>query len=152
MKKVIYSILLISWLVVIFIFSNQNGAISGGNSSEIIYSTLDIIYNLFNIPKDSLYEILELIHNPIRECAHVFEYFVLSFLTFKTLENYNIKENKYIITILFCFIASSLDEIHQLFIINRSFEYYDILMDMLGCILMILFIKIESKVKVGIKG
>lgn len=147
MKKIIYSILLIIWLLIIFVFSNQNGTISGGNSSGIIYSTLDIIYNIFNISKDNIYEVLSIIHNPIRECAHVFEYFVLAFLTFKTLESFNVKENKYIITILFCFLSASLDEIHQLFIVGRAFEYYDILMDTLGSILMLLFIKIFKDMK-----
>ena len=147
MKKIIYSTLLILWLIVIFNFSNQNGVISGGNSSGIIYSTLDIIYNIFNISKDNIYEVLSIIHNPIRECAHVFEYFVLAFLTFKTLESFNIKENKYIITILFCFLSASLDEIHQLFIVGRAFEYSDILMDTLGSILMLLFIKVIKDMK-----
>ncbi len=147
MKKIIYSTLLILWLIVIFNFSNQNGVISGGNSSGIIYLTLDIIYNIFNISKDNIYEVLSIIHNPIRECAHVFEYFVLAFLTFKTLESFNIKENKYIITILFCFLSASLDEIHQLFIVGRAFEYYDILMDTLGSILMLLFIKVIKDMK-----
>ena len=147
MKKIAYTILLIIWLLIIFVFSNQNGTISGGNSSGIIYSTLDIIYNIFNISKDNIYEVLSIIHNPIRECAHVFEYFVLAFLTFKTLESFNVKENKYIITILFCFLSASLDEIHQLFIADRSFEYYDILMDTLGSMLMLLFIKIFKDMK-----
>lgn len=147
MKKIIYSTLLILWLIIIFNFSNQNGVISGGNSNGIIYSTLDIIYNIFNISKDNIYEVLSIIHNPIRECAHVFEYFVLAFLTFKTLESFNIKENKYIITILFCFLSASLDEIHQLFIVGRAFEYYDILMDTLGSILMLLFIKVIKDMK-----
>lgn len=147
MKKIIYTLLLIVWLIVIFIFSNQNGIISGTNSGGIVYSTLNMTYNIFNISKDNIYDVLLIIHNPIREFAHVFEYFVLSFLIFKTIESYNIKENKYIITILLIFVASSLDEIHQLFVIGRSFEYYDILIDTLGGILMIINIKIFKDMK-----
>ncbi len=147
MKKIIYTVLLIFWLLIIFVFSNQNGTISGGNSSGTIYSILDIIYGILNISKDNIYDVLSIIHNPIRECAHVFEYFVLAFLTFKTLESFDIKENKYIITILFCFISASLDEIHQLFIVGRSFEYYDILMDTLGSLLMIIIIKVIKDMK-----
>ena len=147
MKKIIYSILLIIWLLIIFILSNQSGTISGGNSSGIIYTILEIIYDTFDISKSNINEILLIIHNPIRECAHVFEYFVLAFLTYKTLESFNIKENKYIITILFCFLSASLDEIHQLFIIGRSFEFYDILMDTLGSTLMIIIIKIFKDMK-----
>ena len=44
-------------------------------------------------------------------------------------------------------IELSLDEIHQLFIVGRAFEYYDILMDTLGSILMLLFIKVIKDMK-----
>ena len=40
-----------------------------------------------------------------------------------------------------------LDEIHQLFIVGRSFEYYDILMDTLGSLLMIIIIKVIKDMK-----
>lgn len=144
MKKIIYFILLVLWLIVIFILSNQNGEISGSNSAGIIKSILDIIYSLFHLSKNNLNDVVQLLQNPIRECAHSFEYFILAFLTFKNLDSIQIKGNKYIITLLFCFICASFDEIHQLFISGRTFQYFDILMDTLGVILMLLIIKVGS--------
>lgn len=147
MKKIIYFLLLILWLSIIFILSNQNGEISGNNSGNLIKETLEIIYNLFNLSKDNLNNVFNIIHEPIRECAHAFEYFVLSFLTYKNLENFNIKKNKCLITIILCFICSLLDEVHQIFIIGRTFQFIDIYIDLLGSILMILIIKITYNYK-----
>lgn len=144
MKKIIYFLLLLFWLILIFILSNQNGEISGGNSTSILYILLEPIYSLFNIPKDNLGTLIEVIHEPVRECAHAFEYFVLGFLTFKNIENFKIKENKYIISILFCFICACFDETHQLFIDGRSFQYFDIFMDLIGCILILVILKIYN--------
>ena len=144
MKKIIYFILLILWLIIIFILSNQNGEISGNNSAGIIRNTLDVIYSLFHLSKNNLNDMVQLLQNPIRECAHAFEYFILTFLTFKNLDSIKTKENKYIITLLFCFICASFDEVHQLFISGRTFQYFDIMMDTLGVILMLLIIKIGS--------
>lgn len=151
MKKIIYLILLILWMLFIFILSNQNGNISGKLSSGLLYNVINFIYSIFNLSKNNINQVIELLHNPIRECAHSFEYFILGLLVFKNLENLNIKKI-YIITLVFCFVCAVFDEIHQLFVIERTFQYYDILMDMLGCILMILLIKIYKNVKVGIKN
>lgn len=139
MKKIIYFIFLILWMVLIFILSHQTGNISGGNSGSIIETIMNVIYSIFNISKDNINEVIMLLHNPIRECAHVFEYFILGFLIFKNLENFNVN-NKYMTTILCGFIFASFDEIHQLFIIGRTFQYFDILMDMLGICLIIIII------------
>lgn len=144
MKKIIYFLLLCFWIFIMFILSNQTGDISGGSSEGIIKSTLEIIYSIFNISKTNIDEVVQIIHNPIRECAHAFEYFMLGFLTFKNLENFNIK-NKYKITLLFCFIFTLFDEIHQIFVSGRTFQTIDILIDTLGLILVLLLIKITKK-------
>ena len=141
MKKIIYFILLLFWLVMIFLLSNQNGEVSGTSSSSIITNILNIIYSLFHLSKHNINDVVGILQNPIRECAHAFEYLVLGFLTFQNLENFSIKGNKYIITFLWGFIYASLDEIHQLFISGRTFQYFDIVIDMLGIILILLMIK-----------
>lgn len=140
MKKLFYLICLIVWLYIIYFLSNQNGLVSGDNSGNIIKYYLEI----FNFSNNTE-QFIEIIHNPLRELMHIFEYFVLGFLVIKNLKNFKIKEKIYIITILFNFIYASFDEIHQLFIVGRSFEYYDIFMDMLGTILVILLFNIKFK-------
>ena len=146
MKKVIYLLLLFFWMILIYTLSNQTGDISGGSSEGIIKSTLEIIYSIFNLPKDNISEVVQILHNPIRECAHAFEYFILGLLTFKNLENFNIK-NKYIITLIFCSIFSFLDEFHQLFVNGRTFQIIDITIDMMGICLILLLLKIYKEKK-----
>lgn len=141
MKKIIYFLLLIVWLFIIYILSNQNGQISGGNSISIIKMILNFCYEIFDISKESLPSVLNMIHNPIRELAHAFEYFVLSFLVLKNLINFKIKENKYIVTLIFCFVYAVFDEIHQLFIDGRAFQYLDIMMDMIGATTFVIIYK-----------
>ena len=145
MKKIVYLLLLIFWIIIIYMLSNQTGDISGGSSEGIIKNTLEIIYSIFNISKVNINEVVHILYNPIRECAHAFEYFVLGFLTFKNLENFNIK-NKYVITLLFCFIFALFDEVHQLFINGRTFQIIDILIDVLGTSLFLAITTIKKKI------
>lgn len=135
MKKIISYILLIIWLLVIFYLSNQIGDVSGSESSGIIYNILNNIYNLFNIDKTNLINIVQQINNPLRELMHMLEYLVLAVLTINVLKQSNTKENIIIISIMFCFIYATSDEIHQLFVPGRAFEYFDIFMDTLGAVI-----------------
>ena len=146
MKKIVYLLLLILWIIIIYMLSNQTGDISGGSSEGIIKNTLEIIYSIFNISKENINEVVHILHNPIRECAHAFEYFVLGLLTFKNLENFNIK-NKYVITLLLCFTFALFDEVHQLFINGRTFQIIDITIDTLGFSLVLILLKIIKKEK-----
>lgn len=148
MKKVISYLLFIFWLFIIFYLSNQPGNISGGESSHLIYNTLHFIYTCLNLDTSHLNEIILIIHNPLRECMHSLEYLILGVLTINLLIQTQVKENKIIITILFCFIYATTDEIHQLFIPGRTFEYFDILMDMVGTLIGTLITKLIWKHKI----
>lgn len=148
MKKVISYLLFIFWLFIIFYLSNQSGNISGGESSHLIYNTLHFIYKCLNLDTSHLNEIILIIHNPLRECMHSLEYLILGVLTINLLIQTQVKENKMVITILFCFIYAATDEIHQLFIPGRTFEYFDILMDMVGTLIGTLITKLIWKHKI----
>lgn len=135
MKKYVVYVLWLFWLFIIFYLSNQPGNISGGESSHLIYNTLHFIYTCLNMDTSHLNEIVNIIHNPLRECMHSLEYLILGILTINVLKQASIKENIFIISILFCFIYAATDEIHQLFIPGRTFEYFDIAMDMIGAVI-----------------
>ena len=69
---------------------------------------------------------------------------MLTILTYNCFKQFNFKK-KYLI-ILFCFLYAISDEIHQLFIVNRSCELRDVLIDMIGVLIGYFLIKIkESK-------
>lgn len=135
MKKIISYILLIIWLFFIFYFSNQPGDISGGESSSIIYNTFELIYNIFNIPTNNLGSVVEILHNPVRELMHFLEYLILGILLINVLKQNSIKYNVILMSIMFSFVYAVTDEIHQVFVPGRTFEYLDILLDTLGSIL-----------------
>lgn len=146
MKKIISYILLISWMILIFILSNQTADVSGNNSSGIIYSVLEFIYNIFNIDKSNLNDLVYIINIPLREVMHMVEYLVLGILVCNVLNIHDVK-NMIIISISLCFIYSVSDEIHQIFVKGRAFELFDIFMDMLGSYLgSIIFKFIKNKI------
>lgn len=135
MKKNISYFLFIFWLFVIFFLSHQSGAVSGNESGGFLYQIFNFIYQIFDINTANLKEFIELIHNPFREMMHMVEYLILAILLINVLKQKKSKEKIIVITILFGFIYATTDEIHQIFIPGRTFEYFDIMMDMIGTIL-----------------
>lgn len=119
--------------------SNQNG-ISSTSSSNII---VNFLYDIFKIDKDILIFI-------VRKSAHIFEYFVLYLLTYNCFKNYNVK-NIIIISIIFCILCSSLDEVHQLFISGRTGKLTDVLVDSIGIILGYILIEVHYGKKKKVK-
>ena len=99
MKKIINYILLILWLFLIFYLSNETGSVSGANSNTIIYNTLNVIYDIFNISKDNLLSTVDKIVPILRECMHSLEYFVLAILIMNLLRIYNVKSNLLFISV-----------------------------------------------------
>lgn len=143
MKKIILHILLILWISLIFFFSHQPAIDSDKASNGVIVKiihTVEIISNHeFNDNE------LEIISNylifPVRKLAHFTLYFILGILVYNVVMLYNIDNKKiFLISILFCIIYACSDEIHQLFVIGRSGELRDVLIDTIGSLLGILIV------------
>ena len=136
LKKIISIVLLICWCLLIFYFSEQNGGISGLSSSKVIDLINKILkINLYNF-KYSVFI--------VRKIAHMFLYFVLYILSLNCFKNLNIKKYN-LISIIFCLIYSISDEVHQLFVIGRTFKVLDILIDMFGAMIGYCFRKLINK-------
>ena len=138
--KIISIILLLLWCSLIFYFSNQVGAISEESSSRVLLF-LDNIFKT-NLTNSLLATII------IRKCAHMFLYFILYLICLYVGNSYNIKK-KILFCFVFCLIYSLSDEIHQLFIYERSFGIIDILIDMIGSSIAYLFIKLFKHKKLS---
>ena len=78
--------------------------------------------------------------------AHFTIYLVLGILVFLMLKEYNIKDT-IIVSLLICIIYALTDEIHQLFIVGRSGNLIDCLIDTLGSITGILVLNIKRRYK-----
>lgn len=121
MKKVIKLLLIILWLLVIFIFSNQDGTTSTALTNGVLEKYL------FFIDSDIFFII-------IRKIAHIIEYLILGILVFSFVNEFKI-DRKIIVSLLVCLILSSLDEFHQLFIPGRTGKILDVFIDMMGVLL-----------------
>lgn len=81
-----------------------------------------------------------------RKVAHILEYFILTFLLFKTFKSLNFYDKKSIFAaIFFSIIYAATDEYHQTFIFGRDGKFYDILIDSFGSFLFYLFYFIKNK-------
>jgi VanZ family protein len=128
MRKILSIILVIVWMALIFSFSNENGNKSSSLSVNII---TNVVANFTNVKKGSkeMNKIVTTVSLPVRKCAHFFLYFVLAFLVMNSL--YIFKVDKYILIYagLICILFSISDEVHQLFIVGRSGNIKDVLLD-----------------------
>ena len=152
MKKIVSYILLIVWMIFIFMLSHQTSEVSGGASGSLLYDTLSFIYGIFGLNTANLYDLIEIIHEPIREIMHALEYFILGILAINALYQSGVNKNIVLYSILFCLIYSISDEVHQLFISGRTFQFLDLFMDFIGYMIGIFItqfiIKITFKKKV----
>jgi len=123
-KKIISWSLFLSWLLVIFFFSSQNGGESSNLSNGILSSFLKIIPFSVN---QSIFSF------GIRKLAHFTEYAILGILTINLLKNYKeIKWKEVILAGLFCFLYSCSDEFHQTFVGGRNGSILDVFIDTCG--------------------
>lgn len=134
MKKFLKTLALILWLALIYYFSSQNGTVSGGLSSRILIYIANIL-KITNV--DSFVSNFSFL---IRKLAHFSEYFILFILTYVCFKEYKIN-NLLLLSLLFCLLAASFDEIHQLFIEGRSGQVRDVLIDFFGSLTSSLFYK-----------
>ncbi len=119
MKKIISLVLLIGWIILIFILSNQNSVVSNSESNvivEIINTATDASVNTLNYT--------------VRKIAHITEYLILCLLMYNYIRFYSKSASKW--AILFSLIYAIIDETHQLFIDGRNGQPLDILIDSIG--------------------
>lgn len=129
-KKIIKIIILILWMLVIFLLSNQTGSESTGLSDKLICSMMS------NCNPD-IYSFI------VRKIAHFMIYFILGIFT---IMNFKLSKENIINALLICVIYAFSDEIHQMFINNRSGELRDIIIDSIGSLSSILlFYKLKKR-------
>ena len=73
----------------------------------------------------------------------MFLYFILYLVTYYLMYQFNLKK-RFVLSLLFCIFYAGTDEIHQLFINERSGQIVDILIDTSGSIIAMIFLKIVS--------
>jgi VanZ family protein len=127
--------LIILWMIIIFLLSNQKAQDSKELSNSFITKTIINIYEMKHgkITEEKKIEIKENYSFIVRKTAHFTIYLVLGILVSLVLigKNLNIKQI-IIYGVLICMAYSITDEIHQIFVSGRSGEIRDIIVDTCG--------------------
>lgn len=131
-KRVIKLILLILWMALIFVFSNQNGDMSTNTSDTFLYQIVELVTHNKLSDSDKIILTKEYMFI-VRKCAHFFLYFVLGVLIFISLKDkLNINYKLILFTIFGVLLYAISDEIHQLFVPKRAGTIKDVLIDTTG--------------------
>lgn len=123
MKKCAKWVLVLAWMVLIFLFSNE----SGMESTETSHFFVEKVESLFIylIPSISF----DIVTRLVRKAAHFFLYFILGGLIGNAV---NKSKKWWVLSLLLCLLYACTDEFHQLFIIGRSGNIMDVFVDFLG--------------------
>lgn len=144
-KKYLNWVFVISWMILIFLFSHQPGDVSNENNKLVIY-----LFNLLGFDLDSMLgEFSDFI---IRKLAHLTEYFILYLLIIRSMNYEKFKYENLYIALIYVFLYAASDEVHQAFIPNRGPAFKDVLIDTSGAIVALfayyLCVKANHKAKV----
>jgi len=129
------AVLLALLYVMIFSFSEQDGAESGSLSHLISQKCVELINalaggNWTEVFKESLIAYFE---NPIRKLAHFAEYALMGVLLYGVWRPWKERNVKlYLLILSWVFVSAAGDEIHQLFVPGRYGSAADVLLDTCG--------------------
>lgn len=133
--KLIRIILTVITLIVIL----TSVGLSGQTASESVSVSDKVLIILKIVPEN------EVIHKSMayrtysvifREVAHLVLYSIITLPTLLLLYSW-LKRLKFavLLTIVVVMIYAFFDEVHQTYVLGRTFEYFDLLMDFIGCLL-----------------
>lgn len=150
MKKirVISIITTICIMALIFFFSSQTRQESSEVSMGVVKKIVDVISGIISGSEKDKKELADLIHNFIRTAAH-FAVFALLGISSAVMFLSNLtkmRKNVFFITLMFCFVYACSDEIHQIFVDGRAFQFSDIIVDTFGSAAGILTVILSEKI------
>ena len=134
-KRVVLLLLAAFWCVVIFMLSAENADDSSQTSRGLIEAVCEwIVPDFDDFTGNERAEFIESLQFAVRKCAHFTAYSVLGILSWSAL--YDMKKRyRYACAVGFGFVYACSDEIHQLFVPERSGEFRDVLIDTSGAML-----------------
>ena len=133
-------VLLVAWMVLIFVLSAQTAEVSSQTSGGFITTVIKIFnWNFDSLSAAEKTVIVENFQFLVRKTAHFTIYFILGVFSFFSLVTYDkiCMVWRVLIGGVICLLYSISDEIHQLFVVGRSCEVRDVLIDFCGAMLAI---------------
>jgi VanZ family protein len=144
MKKVLKWSLVIGWMAVIFIYSNQPAVISNEKSRFVI-----AVFKYLGLNLDSLLGGLS--DFIVRKLGHFTEYAILYLVLYNAMKESFKSKTALIISLVILFFYASSDEIHQYFVPGRACRVQDVLIDTCGGTFPMAIIYFKKSKNKGIK-
>jgi|LGVF01.1.fsa_nt_gb VanZ family protein len=123
--------MLFLWMLFIFNLSSQVADESMGLSegaTEFVMKMIEKVNPDIDFNIDGF-------HHIIRKCAHFTAYLILGAFAVNALKKSEIKGQRvFFLALLFCVLYAISDEFHQLFVLGRSGEINDVVIDSIGSI------------------
>ena len=136
--RMITGILLAGWMTVIFLFSALPAAASGKISGTIAYRMVETADRMLHLELEEtqMERFAEKIDHPLRKCAHMTEYAVMSWLCCFFLAGYlGFCRRSYWLSLGITAFYAATDEMHQLVVPGRSGQFGDVCIDTVGAAL-----------------
>lgn len=159
-RRLIPLLLVILWMIAIFALSNMSGLESNIKSKSSLDDLVDYVLDITNKmgitdkhpSPTSKKNFIDKINPIMRKCAHATVFFILAILIMVFLTRFKIRlPVAYIITVLAAFMYALFDEYHQTFVLGRTGQFSDSLIDtsgaILGALLVLVIISIVRKIR-----
>lgn len=147
--KILVSLLLvILWMGIVFSFSSMDSYESNTKSKGTITKVITVTVATTNKigltdkhPSEArINQVVDSLNYPLRKCMHASIYFGLILLILNLFRLANIKLRKAIpIALIICFLYACGDEYHQTLVSGRTGQFSDVIIDMIGASIGILF-------------
>ena len=132
-RKVLFIVLVIIWMLIIFYFSHQQGTGSSNTSKKVSIVIVNIIDAKNKITQEQKEQMLNILEPILRKLAHYILYIIGGILIINSVNAYIKEDNKNTIYSAYIGIIYAVsDEIHQLFINGRSGKVADVIIDSIG--------------------
>lgn len=143
MKNKIFIILTIMWIMLIFYMSHQPSLVSSTQSNKVIHTIREITKN-----KEIKNKINSFV---VRKGAHILLFFILGILLFESIYSGDNLLKSIFLALFLSFLYACSDEYHQTFIVGRSEEFKDVLIDFSGSFIGVLAFSLIKKLKLLLK-
>lgn len=131
-RRIIFLIIAVTWMIVIFTFSAKPGDESEDQSIKVGMTVCHIFVHGFdNLEEYEQTAMAKKIDYPVRKTAHATEYAVLAGFVLGAVTTGFIRWKNVLTAVCIAVLYAATDEFHQLFVPGRSGRITDVLID--GC-------------------
>ena len=153
MKTILSLILVIGWMTFIFILSSRDTNTSNKDSSSIVKTFINTYDSVTKANSDTKTKhqdtsFITDLNTIFRKICHAICYLTLSVLVFNVLIHLSRKRLLFynLLCFVICLIYAILDEYHQTFVVGRTGQFTDVLIDMGGVIIGMFLINVVYQI------